>query len=237
MGCYLAKPNTTKESENDERNGIRVGCCSMQGWRVNQEDAHNAIIDYAPNVSLFGVYDGHGGPEVAQWIAQNLPKQLKSELSDFDSKMGERIQEAFVTIDAMIKSDPVIKELFAIAGKDIPERVHDRDEIRNELDELNEEAELSHEELLKKYNINASEFKEQKEEIANLFLNELAKMQSAEEEEEEADESDDEEEQKKKKPKSLTERQAQLKAELEKEENNGKVIAEADSDARCDILN
>ena len=150
-----------------------------------------------------------------------------------------RIQEAFVTIDAMIKSDPVIKELFAIAGKDIPERVHDRDEIRNELDELNEEAELSHEELLKKYNINASEFKEQKEEIANLFLNELAKMQSAEEEEEEAeDESDDEEEQKKKKkPKSLTERQAQLKAELEKEENNGKVIAEADSDARCDILN
>ena len=59
-------------------------------------------------------------------------------MSDFDAKMGERIQEAFIAIDAMIASDPVIKELFAIAGKDIPDRVVDRDEIRNELDELNE---------------------------------------------------------------------------------------------------
>jgi len=230
MGCYLGKPNTTKESENDEGKNIRLGCCSMQGWRVNQEDAHNAIIDYAPNVSLFGVYDGHGGAEVAKWIAQNLPKHLKGEITDFDAKMGERIQEAFIAIDAMIASDPVIKELFAIAGKDIPDRVVDRDEIRNELDELNEEAELSHEDLLKKYNINASQFKDQKEEIANLFLNELAKMQSAEADEEDEEE-EDEEEDEGPKPKSLTERQAQLKAELEKEENNGALIAEADSDA------
>ena len=42
------------------------------------------------------------------------------------------------------------------------------------------EAEMSHEELLKKYNIKASEFKDQKEEIANIFLSELAKMQQAE---------------------------------------------------------
>ena len=42
------------------------------------------------------------------------------------------------------------------------------------------EAEMSHEELLKKYNIQASEFKDQKEEIANIFLSELAKMQQAE---------------------------------------------------------
>ena len=39
---------------------------------------------------------------------------------------------------------------------------------------------MSHEELLKKYNIQASEFKDQKEEIANIFLSELAKMQQAE---------------------------------------------------------
>ena len=39
---------------------------------------------------------------------------------------------------------------------------------------------MSHEELLKKYNIKASEFKDQKEEIANIFLSELAKMQQAE---------------------------------------------------------
>ena len=39
---------------------------------------------------------------------------------------------------------------------------------------------MTHEELLKKYNVNASEFNEQKEEIANIFLKELANMQHAE---------------------------------------------------------
>ena len=44
----------------------------------------------------------------------------------------------------------------------------------------NSEAEMTHEELLKKYNVNATEFNEQKEEIANIFLKELANMQQAE---------------------------------------------------------
>ena len=48
------------------------------------------------------------------------------------------ILETFVKIDEKIKSDSVIKELFELAGKNVPEQVIDRDEIRNELDELNE---------------------------------------------------------------------------------------------------
>lgn len=40
--------------------------------------------------------------------------------------------------DEMITTDEVIKELFEIADKKVPEQVVDRDEIRGELDELNE---------------------------------------------------------------------------------------------------
>ena len=63
---------------------------------MNQEDAHNAIIDFIPNLSLFGVYDGHGGPEVARWIAKKLPQLLREELDgvdiDLDEKMALKIQ-------------------------------------------------------------------------------------------------------------------------------------------------
>ena len=38
----------------------------------------------------------------------------------------------------MITTDEVINELFEIADKKVPEQVVDRDEIRGELDELNE---------------------------------------------------------------------------------------------------
>ena len=41
-------------------------------------------------------------------------------------------------LDEMITTDEVIKELFEIADKKVPEQVVDRDEIRGELDELNE---------------------------------------------------------------------------------------------------
>ena len=63
---------------------------------MNQEDAHNAIIDFIPNLSLFGVYDGHGGPEVAKWIANNIPDLLKEQLNgdnvDLDEKLALKIQ-------------------------------------------------------------------------------------------------------------------------------------------------
>ena len=49
-----------------------------------------------------------------------------------------RVEIYLWTLDEMITSDEVIKELFEIADKKVPEQVVDRDEIRGELDELNE---------------------------------------------------------------------------------------------------
>ena len=33
----------------------------MQGWRNTMEDSHIAGITLENNVSVFGVFDGHGG--------------------------------------------------------------------------------------------------------------------------------------------------------------------------------
>jgi serine/threonine protein phosphatase PrpC len=33
----------------------------MQGWRKSMEDAHIAQLDMPGGVSVFGVFDGHGG--------------------------------------------------------------------------------------------------------------------------------------------------------------------------------
>ena len=77
----------------------------FQGWRNHQEDAHNAILDFMPNISLFGVYDGHGGAEVAQWVAKNLPEIIKKEIGEekaehghdiIDHKFTGQIQDIFI---------------------------------------------------------------------------------------------------------------------------------------------
>ena len=33
----------------------------MQGWRNTMEDSHIAALNIDNNVSMFGVFDGHGG--------------------------------------------------------------------------------------------------------------------------------------------------------------------------------
>ena len=44
----------------------------MQGWRNTMEDSHIAEIDLGNGVSFFGVYDGHGGNEVADYVKEHL---------------------------------------------------------------------------------------------------------------------------------------------------------------------
>jgi len=44
MGGFLDKPKTEKSQECNEGNGLKYGVVSMQGWRVEMEDSHSAVI-------------------------------------------------------------------------------------------------------------------------------------------------------------------------------------------------
>ncbi|TNN15370.1 putative protein phosphatase [Schistosoma japonicum] len=63
MGAYMSKPNTEKVYDHGANQWISYSSCSMQGWRMHQEDAHNCIPDFdgSRGISFFAVYDGHGG--------------------------------------------------------------------------------------------------------------------------------------------------------------------------------
>ena len=70
----------------------------MQGWRVSQEDDHNAILDYGDESAYFAVYDGHGGHEVARYVADKLPNFIQNR-KDFsfgadDDAMTKILQES-----------------------------------------------------------------------------------------------------------------------------------------------
>ena len=55
------------------------GVCGMQGWRMNMEDAHISEEVHFSDGSkglLFGVFDGHGGSEVAAFAKSNFKRIL-----------------------------------------------------------------------------------------------------------------------------------------------------------------
>uniref|UniRef100_A0A0N5AK03 protein-serine/threonine phosphatase n=1 Tax=Syphacia muris TaxID=451379 RepID=A0A0N5AK03_9BILA len=103
MGAYLNKPVTKKESELGENGRVRYAASCMQGWRLYQEDAHNCILDFTENCSLFAVYDGHGGCEVAQYTALHLPCLLKEKGAWKSGDYAKAIEEAFLEFDDILR--------------------------------------------------------------------------------------------------------------------------------------
>ncbi|KAL4705759.1 hypothetical protein ACJJTC_006540 [Scirpophaga incertulas] len=102
MGAYLSEPVTEKLSTDEANDKIECGSSSMQGWRVNQEDAHNTILDFDVNTSLFAVYDGHGGAEVATYCSKNLPKYIKDTEAYKNGDLVKALEDAFMGFDATI---------------------------------------------------------------------------------------------------------------------------------------
>ncbi|CAG7833352.1 unnamed protein product [Allacma fusca] len=152
MGAYLSKPITKKETEEGVGNRLEYGASSMQGWRVSQEDAHNCVTDLDKNSSLFAVYDGHGGAEVAIYLARHFPEFFKKTESYVRGDWKEALHEAYVKIDAQIKSPETISEIQKIAKKDAGEddgNIADYEE--ENVGELYEEATMPIEALMAKY--------------------------------------------------------------------------------------
>lgn len=89
MGAYLATPVTAKESSDGRSSGgaIRWGASSMQGWRKTMEDAHVTETDVLgePDSAVFGVFDGHGGSEVARFCQTHLMGVLAAD-ADFKAR-------------------------------------------------------------------------------------------------------------------------------------------------------
>lgn len=67
-------------SDEKQNEWITAGVASNQGLRLNQEDAHLIDLNFDPDneMVLFGVFDGHNGPEVALYAVKTLPELIKN---------------------------------------------------------------------------------------------------------------------------------------------------------------
>jgi protein phosphatase 1G len=111
MGQYLSSPNTDQESVagTHERLGA-YGVVSMQGWRKSQEDAHIAE-HLSDDCHIFGVFDGHGGPEVARFCSRRMPLELKRHPAFAAGAFEESLKQVFHRMDELMRSREGFTEL------------------------------------------------------------------------------------------------------------------------------
>lgn len=88
----------------------------MQGWRKSMEDAHITQLDVVEGeISLFAVFDGHGGCEVAHYVENHLIDELKKNENFKKGNYKQALIDVFVLIDKMLLSEPAKKELVKIS--------------------------------------------------------------------------------------------------------------------------
>jgi protein phosphatase 1B len=107
MGAFLDKPKTEKTNHLGSGRDFKYAVASMQGWRIDMEDAHHVEIKFQNDPpydtwSFFAVFDGHAGSKAAMHSAENLMQtfldteefqKLTEELKQSDGKITEKAKQ------------------------------------------------------------------------------------------------------------------------------------------------
>ena len=110
----------------------------MQGWRKRQEDAHVAAISLGDkkNIDVFGVFDGHGGKEVSQFVSNHFTQELVSN-KNLEVDMPQALKETFIKMDEIMITEDGIEEIKKYARKSKEE-----DDIQSKKEPPNSQMQL-----------------------------------------------------------------------------------------------
>lgn len=83
------------------------------------KDAHFSLLDFDKNMSLFGVFDGHGGAEVARLAVEELPSMIKNQsfnVGDYENAL----KNAYLDFDLYLRSKTALERMKILAEQDGP---------------------------------------------------------------------------------------------------------------------
>lgn len=110
MGQLLSHPVEEKSIDFTSHSSISYCIGSMQGYRMSMEDAHDVRISEDEKVAVFGVFDGHGGKEIAELLREKLvatifrtvTRQLRENPETELRLLLHSIKDCFFKVDASL---------------------------------------------------------------------------------------------------------------------------------------
>ena len=106
----------------------------MQGWRKRMEDAHITEISQGKSSELdvFGVFDGHGGKEISQFVTHHFTKELIVNKNYLKGDLQSAIKDTFIKMDEIMQTNEGKEEIKQYARKSKEEDdLQSKDEPQN----------------------------------------------------------------------------------------------------------
>lgn len=91
----------------------------MQGWRKSMEDAHITSLDLGDktDTAMFGVFDGHGGSEVARFCQKYMAAEITKLQHYHEGRLSDSLVEVFHKMDIMLADGRYSQELDQLRRK------------------------------------------------------------------------------------------------------------------------
>lgn len=104
----LSEPITEKTTEVGQGTRLKYAASAMQGWRITMEDAHSALLEHegSSDIGFFGVYDGHGGANIAQHAGKYAHVRVLSDPEFKNGNYRKAIKNGFIGFDDDMRKDP-----------------------------------------------------------------------------------------------------------------------------------
>ncbi|EAS31660.3 protein phosphatase 2C [Coccidioides immitis RS] len=142
MGQTLSEPVVEKNSEEGSDECVIYGLSAMQGWRISMEDAHSAVLDLqakylakdhhptdpSKRLSFFGVYDGHGGEQMALYAGKNVSRIVTNQETFARGDIEQALKDGYLATDRAILEDPNYEE--EVSGCTAAVAIVSKDKIR-----------------------------------------------------------------------------------------------------------
>jgi protein phosphatase 2C family protein 2/3 len=105
MGQTLSEPVKEKHSDIGFDERLLFASSAMQGWRISMEDAHTTELTLKDKkgYSFFGVYDGHGGQNIAKYSGAHLHERIARDPA-FPNNIEVAIKSGFLGTDEDLRN-------------------------------------------------------------------------------------------------------------------------------------
>ena len=122
---------------------------TMQGWKKQNEDTYIIEIPYNfnkdenknknkyknDNLNIFGIFDGHYGREISEFVSENFTNELFKN-KNLENNLELAIKETFIKMDELMKTEKGKKEIKNISKK-LKEEYHIKNNNQPPLYQIN----------------------------------------------------------------------------------------------------
>ena len=113
MGEKLDKPNLNKNSSDGKLKAFRFGMSQIQGWKKTMEvfNIKQIELDKKNHITIFGLFDGHSGKEISQYLSLNFAAELSKNINFINGDYKKALIETFQNIDMSLRTPEINNKL------------------------------------------------------------------------------------------------------------------------------